>query len=99
MNLSTCFEPNLYLHKIQEYYIRHTDGCTVNSEAERRRVIQCLKAAIKRRVSEVIFGLGFDLLVLDIRMKLRSIDSLSTKGLKFEWCPFPPLFVSSEAHI
>ena len=32
----------------QEYYIRHTDGCPVNSEAERQRVIQCLEAAIKR---------------------------------------------------
>ncbi|XP_057859520.2 ACT domain-containing protein ACR4 [Cryptomeria japonica] len=36
----------------QEYYIRHTDGCPVNSEAERQRVIQCLEAAIERRVSE-----------------------------------------------
>jgi hypothetical protein len=80
----------LYLHNIQEYYIRHTDGCTVNSEAERRRVIQCLKAAIKRRVSEVIFGLGFDILVLDIYMKLRSIDSLSTKGLISRGAFFSP---------
>ncbi|KAH9321842.1 hypothetical protein KI387_016481, partial [Taxus chinensis] len=36
----------------QEYYIRHIDGCPVNSEAERQRVIQCLEAAIERRVSE-----------------------------------------------
>jgi UTP:GlnB (protein PII) uridylyltransferase len=36
----------------QEYYIRHTDGCPVNSEAERQRVIQCLEAAIRRRASE-----------------------------------------------
>lgn len=37
----------------QEYYIRHTDGSPVKSEAERQRVIKCLKAAIQRRVSEV----------------------------------------------
>lgn len=38
----------------QEYYIRHVDGSPVNSEAERERVIQCLEAAIERRVSEGI---------------------------------------------
>lgn len=36
----------------QEFYIRHTDGCPISSEAERQRVIHCLQAAIKRRVSE-----------------------------------------------
>lgn len=36
----------------QEYYIRHTDGCPISSEAERQRVIHCLEAAIKRRTSE-----------------------------------------------
>ncbi|MQM17408.1 hypothetical protein Taro_050380 [Colocasia esculenta] len=36
----------------QEYYIRHIDGSPVNSEAERQRVMQCLEAAIERRVSE-----------------------------------------------
>lgn len=38
---------------VQEYYIRHIDGSPVKSDAERERVIQCLEAAIKRRVSEV----------------------------------------------
>ncbi|KAL1808808.1 hypothetical protein DCAR_0728332 [Daucus carota subsp. sativus] len=38
----------------QEYYIRHIDGCPINSEAERQRVIHCLEAAIKRRTSEGI---------------------------------------------
>lgn len=38
----------------QEYYIRHTDGCPISSEAERQRVIHCLEAAIKRRTSEGI---------------------------------------------
>ncbi|KAH7293223.1 hypothetical protein KP509_28G016500 [Ceratopteris richardii] len=46
----------------QEYYIRHTDGCTLNSEAERRRLIQCLRAAIERRVSE---GLRLELCTSD----------------------------------
>lgn len=36
----------------QEFYIRHTDGCPISSEAERQRVIDCLEAAIKRRISE-----------------------------------------------
>eukprot|EP00250_Pteridium_aquilinum_P002023 c12234_g1_i1 orf=315-1673(+) len=46
----------------QEYYIRHNDGCTLNSDAERRRVIQCLRAAIERRVSE---GLRLELCTSD----------------------------------
>ncbi|KAJ0446435.1 putative [Protein-PII] uridylyltransferase [Helianthus annuus] len=36
----------------QEFYIRHTDGCPISSEAERERVIHCLEAAIKRQVPE-----------------------------------------------
>ncbi|KNA07849.1 hypothetical protein SOVF_168060 [Spinacia oleracea] len=46
----------------QEYYIRHVDGSPVKSEAERQRVIQCLEAAIKRRVSE---GLKLELCTSD----------------------------------
>ncbi|KAF3432360.1 hypothetical protein FNV43_RR27100 [Rhamnella rubrinervis] len=38
----------------QEYYIRHTDGCPISSDAERQRVIHCLEAAIRRRTSEGI---------------------------------------------
>ncbi|XP_021723058.1 ACT domain-containing protein ACR4-like [Chenopodium quinoa] len=38
----------------QEYYIRHTDGCPISSEAERQRLINCLEAAISRRTSEGI---------------------------------------------
>ncbi|KAL8533568.1 hypothetical protein ACS0TY_009823 [Phlomoides rotata] len=37
----------------QEYCIRHIDGSPVKSDAERQRVIQCLEAAIQRRVSQV----------------------------------------------
>lgn len=46
----------------QEYYIRHADGRTLNSDAERRRVIQCLEAAIERRVSK---GLRLELCTND----------------------------------
>ncbi|CAL9129679.1 ACT domain-containing protein ACR4-like [Musa acuminata AAA Group] len=46
----------------QEYCIRHVDGSPVNSEAERQRVIQCLEAAIERRVSE---GLKLELCTSD----------------------------------
>ncbi|KAK3222786.1 hypothetical protein Dsin_009811 [Dipteronia sinensis] len=46
----------------QEYYIRHIDGSPVKSDAERERVIQCLEAAIKRRVSE---GLKLELCTTD----------------------------------
>ncbi|KAL0807247.1 hypothetical protein Bca101_099739 [Brassica carinata] len=46
----------------QEYYVRHIDGSPVKSEAEKQRVIQCLEAAIKRRVSE---GLKLELCTTD----------------------------------
>ncbi|KAI0500662.1 hypothetical protein KFK09_018878 [Dendrobium nobile] len=46
----------------QEFYIRHSDGSPISSEAERQRVIQCLQAAIDRRASE---GLRLELCVAD----------------------------------
>lgn len=46
----------------QEYCIRHVDGSPVKSEAERERIIQCLEAAIERRVSE---GLKLELCTTD----------------------------------
>ncbi|KAJ7561305.1 hypothetical protein O6H91_03G023100 [Diphasiastrum complanatum] len=46
----------------QEYYIRHLDGCTLESDAERQRVIKCLEAAIERRVSQ---GLQLELCTKD----------------------------------
>ncbi|KAF6140052.1 hypothetical protein GIB67_001793 [Kingdonia uniflora] len=46
----------------KEYCIRHIDGSPVNSEAERERLIQCLEAAIERRVSE---GLKLELCTND----------------------------------
>lgn len=32
------------------------DGCTLDTEGEKERVIKCIEAAIQRRVSEVIWG-------------------------------------------
>ncbi|KAL6581109.1 ACT domain-containing protein acr4 [Orobanche minor] len=46
----------------QEYCIRHIDGSPVRSDAERQRVVQCLDAAILRRVSE---GLKLELCTTD----------------------------------
>ncbi|XP_027154353.1 ACT domain-containing protein ACR4-like isoform X1 [Coffea eugenioides] len=46
----------------QEYCVRHVDGSSVKSDAERQRVIQCLEAAIERRVSE---GLKLELCTTD----------------------------------
>ncbi|GAA0168529.1 hypothetical protein LIER_40580 [Lithospermum erythrorhizon] len=46
----------------QEYCVRHIDGYPVKSDAERQRVIQCLEAAIERRVCE---GLKLELCTTD----------------------------------
>ncbi|XP_050213098.1 ACT domain-containing protein ACR3 [Mercurialis annua] len=46
----------------QEYYIRHMDGCTLDTEGEKERVIKCLEAAIKRRICE---GLSLELCAKD----------------------------------
>lgn len=35
-----------------EFYIRHKDGTPISSEAEKQRVVECLRAAIERRTSE-----------------------------------------------
>lgn len=47
---------------LQEYYIRHMDGCTLDAEGEKERVTKCLEAAIRRRVSE---GLSLELCAKD----------------------------------
>ncbi|KAH9757311.1 ACT domain-containing protein ACR3 [Citrus sinensis] len=49
-------------HASQEYYIRHMDGCILDTEGEKERVIKCLEAAIRRRVSE---GLSLELCAKD----------------------------------
>ncbi|XP_074571540.1 ACT domain-containing protein ACR3-like isoform X2 [Curcuma longa] len=39
-------------HGLQELYIRHKDGKTLDSAEEKENVVKCLEAAILRRVSE-----------------------------------------------
>lgn len=39
--------------KWQEYFIRHKGGCILDSDSERKRLLQALVAAIERRVSHV----------------------------------------------
>ncbi|KAJ1297962.1 hypothetical protein BS78_01G418400 [Paspalum vaginatum] len=51
-------------HAQQEFYIRRLDGRPISSAAERRRVIQCLQAAIGRRASE---GVRLELRITDRR--------------------------------
>ncbi|XP_051124174.1 ACT domain-containing protein ACR3-like [Andrographis paniculata] len=46
----------------QEYYIRQMDGCTLDTEGEKEKVIKCLEAAVRRRVSE---GLSLELQAKD----------------------------------
>ncbi|KAK7410652.1 hypothetical protein VNO78_01605 [Psophocarpus tetragonolobus] len=46
----------------QEYFVRHMDGCTLDTEGEKERVIQCIEAAIRRRVSE---GVSLELCAKD----------------------------------
>ncbi|KAH6782595.1 ACT domain repeat 3 [Perilla frutescens var. hirtella] len=46
----------------QEYYIRHMDGCTLETEGEKEKVVKCLEAAIRRRTSE---GLSLELCAKD----------------------------------
>lgn len=46
----------------QEYYVRHMDGCTLDTKGERDRVVKCLEAAIHRRVIE---GLSLELCAKD----------------------------------
>ncbi|KAF5175805.1 Act domain-containing protein [Thalictrum thalictroides] len=49
-------------YALQEYYIRHMDGCTLDTEGEKERVVKCLEAAIRRRVCE---GLSLELCARD----------------------------------
>ncbi|PKA66500.1 hypothetical protein AXF42_Ash003154 [Apostasia shenzhenica] len=51
---------------VQEYYIRHANGSTLDSDVERKRVIRCVVAAIERRVSQ------------GVRVEMRTADR---KGL------------------
>ncbi|XP_047173299.1 ACT domain-containing protein ACR3-like isoform X2 [Vigna umbellata] len=45
-----------------QYFIRHMDGCTLDTEGEKERVVKCIEAAIQRRVSE---GVSLELCAKD----------------------------------
>ncbi|RRT84910.1 hypothetical protein B296_00004010 [Ensete ventricosum] len=55
---------------VQEYYIRHMDGCTLDSERDRQKVSRCLVAAVERRVSH---GLRLDVSARDRRGLLSDV--------------------------
>ncbi|KAK9167253.1 hypothetical protein Scep_002444 [Stephania cephalantha] len=46
----------------QEYFIRHMDGCMLDTNTEKERVIKCIEAAIRRRVCE---GVSLELCARD----------------------------------
>ncbi|KAK9098671.1 hypothetical protein Syun_025716 [Stephania yunnanensis] len=51
----TIFHASISCHgdnACQEYYIRHIEGRTLNTEDEKQRVTKCLEAAIERRACE-----------------------------------------------
>ncbi|KAG5621828.1 hypothetical protein H5410_007046 [Solanum commersonii] len=58
---------------LMEYNIRHIDGSPVKPDAEQKRVILCLEAAIERRVSEV-----YDNYSEDVDLKVDSLTNDST---------------------
>ncbi|KAK9668256.1 hypothetical protein RND81_13G045200 [Saponaria officinalis] len=49
-------------HAYLEFYIKHSDGTPISSDAERQRVVQCIQAAIQRRASQ---GVRLELYALD----------------------------------
>ncbi|PKA48777.1 hypothetical protein AXF42_Ash018719 [Apostasia shenzhenica] len=53
----------------QEFYIRHSDGSPISSEAERQRVLQCLQAAIERRAQ----GLKLEICAVERRGLLSEV--------------------------
>lgn len=53
-----------------EFFIKHTDGTPISSEAEKQRVILCLQAAIERRTSE---GVRLELCTTDRRGLLAEV--------------------------
>ncbi|KAG9140205.1 hypothetical protein Leryth_025877 [Lithospermum erythrorhizon] len=53
-----------------EFFIKHVDGTPINSEAEKDRVIQCLRAGIERRAS---VGVRLELCTTDKRGLLAEV--------------------------
>ncbi|KAL7221707.1 hypothetical protein ACSBR1_023617 [Camellia fascicularis] len=62
-----------------EYYIQHVDGCTLDSETKRRRVAQCLVAAMERRASHVRIEVGC------LHSKQAGTPNRYNKGISRKW--------------
>lgn len=52
--LEESFAEMLLWFLVQEFFIKHMDGSSISSEAEKQRVILCLRASIERRASQVL---------------------------------------------
>ncbi|KAL3638874.1 Arsenical-resistance protein 3 [Castilleja foliolosa] len=70
----------------QEYYIRHMDGATLETEAEKDMVIKCLEAAIRRRVSECLMGFCKGIITIETQRFLKITKPPSGYGLSLELC-------------
>lgn len=77
-----------WLSCFQEFYIRHIDGTPISSEPERQRVIQCLKAAVGRRASDVyILNTRFNrCLVLARLANANMFVIVMLQGVRLELC-------------
>ncbi|KAK8966336.1 hypothetical protein KSP40_PGU021919 [Platanthera guangdongensis] len=73
----------------QQFFIRHSDGNPIRSEAERQRVIQCLQAAIDRRASEVDF-LSLSSIPAGESFSLSLPTCSLHQGLRLELCAADP---------
>lgn len=66
----------------QEFYIKHTDGTPISSDAERQRVVQCLRAAILRRASQVYDLIHF---FTSCRLLIESLVLVQKTDQTFVW--------------
>ncbi|KAK9716474.1 hypothetical protein RND81_06G236000 [Saponaria officinalis] len=65
-----------------EFYIKHSDGTPISSDAERQRVVQCLEAAIQRRASQ---GVRLELYAQDRQCLLADVTrTFRENGLNIE---------------
>ena len=62
------------------------DGCTLDTQGEKERVIQCIEAAIRRRVSEVTFRFELISLCLFNYCKKKKKKTDQVLILKSELC-------------
>lgn len=74
--------------KWQEYFIRQTDGCTLDTESQRQKLTQCLIAAIERRVSHVCVSIHIIIINLQAfpPCMTRDLTTFVQQGLRLEIC-------------